>query len=378
MIGPMLERHWSWFRALLVPLVALAWAVLAIIAGWLLSHVIHAVLVLILAGLVAFGLTPLVNLIGRWLPRPIAIAIAYVAGFSIVIGLVGVVAAAAASEVASLVHQVPVYSERARALQPQLANLLSPLGVGQAQIAGYREKLAADLQGLAGSAAKDAISVVRVLLSAIVDAILVVILSVYLTANGAAISRWLRQQTPGEQRHRTRELISIVNQVMGGYIRGTFLMATLVGVLVGGGMFVLRVPYALLLGVVAFFMEFIPILGVFISGALCVAIALTQGWVLAVLVVIYFAVVHVIEGDVVGPRVMGRAVGVHPAVALLALVAGTELFGLWGALFGAPLAGLTQSVAAAIWREVRIASPAFPDAAPEPRPRAPRRRTPQH
>lgn len=369
----MVERHWPWFRALLVTAIALGWAALAILAGWLVSHLTHALLVLVMAGLIAFGLTPLVNLLTRWLPRPFAIAIAYVAGFSILIGLIGVVMVSAVSEISSLVHQVPVYSHRAKALEPQLANLLSPLGISEPQIAGYREKMAAYLQGLAGTSAKDAIGVVSALLSAVVDAILIVILSVYLTANGAAISRWLRRQTPGEQRHRTRELIAIVNQVVGGYIRGTFLMATLVGVLVGGGMFALRVPYALLLGVVAFFMEFIPILGVFVSGALCLLIALTQGLLPALLVVIYFAVVHVIEGDLVGPRVMGQAVGVHPAVALLALVGGTELFGLWGALFGAPLAGLVQSVATAVWREVRIASPAFPDAPPAPRARTARK-----
>jgi len=63
--------------------------------------------------------------------------------------------------------------------------------------------------------------------------------------------------------------------------------------------------------------------------------------------------VHIIEGDVVGPRIMGKAVGIHPATALLALVAGSEVFGLWGALFGAPLAGVLQAVGTAAWRELR-------------------------
>ena len=54
--------------------------------------------------------------------------------------------------------------------------------------------------------------------------------------------------------------------VVGGYIRGTLTMALLIGLLVGGGMLVLRVPYAMLLGVLAFFMEFIPIVGVLVSG----------------------------------------------------------------------------------------------------------------
>jgi len=79
--------------------------------------------------------------------------------------------------------------------------------------------------------------------------------------------------------------------------------------------------------------------------------------VLALIVLAYFVVVHVIEGDVVGPRVMGKAVGIHPATALVALVAGSELFGIWGALFGAPLAGLLQAVGTSIWRELRGKNP---------------------
>lgn len=118
-------------------------------------------------------------------------------------------------------------------------------------------------------------------------------------------------------------------------------------------MLVLHVPYAVLLGVLAFVLEFIPIVGVLISGTVCVVVALFQGWVVALLVLAYFAVVHIIEGDVVGPCIMGKAVGIHPATALLALVAGTELLGFWGALFGAPLAGVLQAVGTAAWRELR-------------------------
>ena len=66
-----------------------------------------------------------------------------------------------------------------------------------------------------------------------------------------------------------------------------------------------------------------------------------------------FTGVVVFEGDVVGPRIMGRAVGIHPATGLIALVAGTELFGIWGALFAAPLAGLLQSILVAAWIEFR-------------------------
>jgi len=170
-----------------------------------------------------------------------------------------------------------------------------------------------------------------------------------------AVPHWVREQAPRSQARRANLTITIVNQVVGGYVRGTLTMALIVGTLVGVGMGVLQVRYAFLLGILAFFMEFVPVLGVIISGTVCVIIALFQSPILALFVLGYFVVVHVIEGDVIGPRIMARAVGIHPAVALLALVAGSELFGVWGALLGAPIAGLLQAFATAIWQEVRVA-----------------------
>jgi predicted PurR-regulated permease PerM len=342
-------------RALLWPLIVLAWLAVLLVAVWLISHVTHTVLILVLSTVVAFALIPLVSLLERWLPRGLAVAVAYVIGFAVVAGLLSVVVASASTDISNLARSLPSYARRAQDLQPQVLGLLSRFGVTRGQLNEAEARLIAYLQGLSAQAASDVIDLVRTVLNAIVDTVLVLILSIYLVANGPRIVSWLREQAPRGQVRRANILISIVNQVVGGYVRGTLTMATLVGLLVGVGMGVLGVRYALLLGILAFFMEFVPVLGVIISGAVCVLIALFQGWVLALVVLGYFVVVHVIEGDVVGPRVMARSVGIHPAVALLALVAGSELFGLWGALFGAPIAGLLQAIATAAYREVRMA-----------------------
>lgn len=71
----------------------------------------------------------------------------------------------------------------------------------------------------------------------------------------------------------------------------------------------------------------------------------------------YFVVVHVIEGDVVGPRIVGKAIGLHPVISLAALIAGAELFGIWGALFASPVAGVLQALLIALWSEWRMAHP---------------------
>jgi len=342
-------------RALLVPLVVLAWLAVLLVVVWLLSHVTHALLVLVLSTVVAFALSPAVDLLQRWLPRVLAIAIAYVIGFSLLLGLLSVVVVSAATETNNLVHSLPGYAARAQALQPQAVGLLGRFGITQGDLAQAQGRLIEYLQGIGSQVASDAFEFVKSVLNAIVDTVLVLILSIYLVANGPRMVGWVREQAPRSQARRANLLIAIVNQVVGGYVRGTLTMALLVGFLVGVGMGVLQVRYALLLGILAFFMEFVPVLGVIISGAVCVVIALFQSPVLALIVLGYFVVVHVIEGDVIGPRVMARAVGIHPAVALLALVAGSELFGVWGALLGAPIAGLLQAIASATWRELRLA-----------------------
>ncbi|MDQ6741641.1 MAG: AI-2E family transporter [Candidatus Dormibacteraeota bacterium] len=342
-------------RALLLPMTILSWLAVLLVAAWLLSHIAHAILILVLATLITFALVPLVSLLSRWMPRAAAIAVAYVLGFGLIFGLLAVVVATAASQITTLVGLLPSYAKQAQDLQPQILDIVGRFGVTQAQLNQAESSVIANLQSIGTRVATDTLSVVTSVLSALIDAVLVLILSIYLMGSGPRLVHWLREQAPSGQRRRANLVIAIFNQVVGGYIRGTFTLALLVGTLVGLGMGVLHVRYALLLGILAFFMEFIPILGVFVSGAVCVLIALFQGWLLAVVVLAYFVVVHVIEGDLIGPRIMGRAVGIHPAVALLALVAGTELFGFWGALFGAPIAGLIQALTLTAYREVREA-----------------------
>jgi predicted PurR-regulated permease PerM len=192
------------------------------------------------------------------------------------------------------------------------------------------------------------------------------VLSVYLLIDGARLKRWIQRNAPLPQRERAQFVMHTLERVVGGYIRGQLTLSILIGVLVGVGMTIFRLPYAVLLGVLAFVLEFIPVLGTLTSGAVCVLIALSQGWLVAAGVLIYFIVVHVFEGDIVGPRIVGKAVGLHPALSLVTLIAGAELFGIWGAVLAAPLAGLIQALLIAIWQNWRETHPEqFPNAEEE-------------
>ena len=347
---PLTSSSQNWQRALLLPLTILAWMAIGIIVLWLLGHVAHAVLIIVLAVIVTFAVAPLVQLFERWLSRPLAIAISYLLGIGIVLGLGSLLVSTAVRQVSTLVDVLPSYFNRLDTMSPQAPVFLGPFHITVADIQAIEQQILADLQVSGTSLAADTLRLINRLASILVDIALIVLLSIYFSIDSKRTVDWLRYRIPPGWRRYTPYLLSVTNTVVGGYVRGTLTMALLIGALVGIGLQVLGIPYALLLGILAFFMQFVPVVGVLISGMLSVLVAFPQGWGMTLAVLVYFIGVHIIESYIIGPRLMGHAVGIHPAVAIIALLVGTELFGAWGALFGAPLAGLLQAIVIGIWR----------------------------
>lgn len=343
-----------WSRRLTVSLTILIWLAISIVVVWLLSHVVLAILLFVLAAIVGYALAPVIALLNRWMSRPLAIALSYVLGVAAAIALVFVVGYTATTELGALVRVLPGYLDRAHELESQVLAILHPFGIGHDQLDEMRATLLSQVHDVAGSVAAGSLEVVQGMLSAVLSAILTLILSIYLAVNASRMRLALIQAGirlgHGDQ---VPALIATTGHVVGGYVRSTLAMALMIGVLVGGAMAVLGVPYEVLLGAIGFFMQFIPIVGVMVSGAICILVALAAlGWQKALIVWGVFIAIHVFEGDVVGPRVRGMAVGIHPATALIAFVAGTELWGIWGALFGAPIAGLLQALLVAGYRSL--------------------------
>lgn len=345
----------KWVRRLLIPLSLLAWASIVILLLWGASHITRAILLLVVASLLAYALAPLVTLFARVVPRFLAILFVYLIVLGGIGALMYLVVRTTVDQITSLSGYLgflltPTNGQHQTAVEQTLRSF----GISSSQIASIRTQIILQTQGLAG----DIVPLITGVVNASLDILLVAVLSVYLLVDGSRATRWFRHNMPRRQKGRVRFLLETLQRIVGGYIRGQLLLCSIVGVLVGAGMQVLGVPYAILLGVLAFVLEFIPILGTLVSGAICVLLALTKGgWVLAAIVLVYFVVVHVIEGDVVGPRIVGKAIGLHPVVALLALIVGGDLFGIWGALFASPIAGVLQAFLIAVWSEWREMHP---------------------
>jgi predicted PurR-regulated permease PerM len=351
---PLLPGRNNWQRALLLPLTILAWLAVIIIAFWLLGHITHALILIGLAGILSFALRPVVRLLERWISRPLAVAAAFLIGIAVLFGVGSAIVVNTAQQVSNFVANFPSIAQHARELYPQVVGTLGPLGVTAATLRSLNDQILAEIQRGGTTMAAGSLGVLRSAAVSVVDASLVLILSIYFTLSGPRGVSWLKEETPPAVRHYVLDFLDVVDQVVGGYVRGTLTMALLVGALVGAGMAILHVPYAMLLGILAFFMEFIPVVGVLISGIVSLLVTIPQGLGTTAIVLVYFVIVHILEGDVLGPRIMGKAVGIHPVTGIIALMIGSEVFGIWGALFAAPLAGLVQATVLGIWREQRL------------------------
>lgn len=170
------------------------------------------------------------------------------------------------------------------------------------------------------------------------------ILIFYLLRDWRDIEQRLGELVPGPYRDRVVGFASEYDRLLARYFRGQVLAAAIVGVLTWLGFLIAGFPYALLLGVVAGVFNIIPYMGLVASliPALIIVIFSASPLVALLKILIVFAVVQVLDSSVIGPRVVGEAVGLHPVWVLLALAVSGYFFGFVGLLIAVPLAVLVK------------------------------------
>jgi predicted PurR-regulated permease PerM len=346
----------KWARRRDIPIATLAWTALVLLILWGAGHIIRALLLLLIAALLAFVLAPLVQIFQKVMPRFLAILFVYLVVLGAISLLLYFITVTAIHQFDMLVRHVHgLINQKGNIWIAYLENVLSSSGISQVQINSVRDQILSFASSFVSSRASNIVPFLTGFFDFLLDIVLVAIMSIYFLMDGSRITQWLRNNLPHAAR--INFILDTIQRVVGGYIRGQLSLAVLIGLLVGVGMALFHVPYALLLGVLAFVMAFIPILGTFISGAICILLALTQGWLIALGVLVYFVAMHIIESDIVGPRIVGDAIGLHPIISMAALIAGSELFGIWGVLFASPIAGVLQALLVALWIQWRATHP---------------------
>lgn len=352
-----------WMRRLLIALTIIAWVVIGCFVLFVIWLFGESFTLLLIAGLLAYIIYPFVLFFQRVMPRPLAVIIVYFVllfALSVLVYLVGVSFVQQLAALITFVTQL-LSPEGQQHIRPFL-DALQKIGISKEQFTVFGDQFLAQLHGVLLSA----LPFVGGIFSWIILVFTIATLSVYFLLDGARVITWLRMRTPLNYRDTIGFLLSTADRAAGGYFRGLLLLAIVAGV--GAGVFLQLVgnPFSVLLGVLSFALFFIPIIGGFVSGLLCILFALPQGWETALIVGIYIITLQVvILGLILEPRIFNRTVGVHPILVIFAIFAALERFGILGVLLAIPITGLVQEILIAYWKRYQTKHPdQFPPQAP--------------
>ncbi|ASD21610.1 MULTISPECIES: AI-2E family transporter [Cryobacterium] len=218
-----------------------------------------------------------------------------------------------------------------------------PLALDSAQLEDFRDQ---GIDFLTSSQfGSGALAGVSVATEIITGAVLVVVILFFFLKDGDVIWKFFLRPFRGERLQRGRRIGTTSVRVLGGYVRGTAIIAFVDAAAIGIGLAVLGVPLALPLAVIVFLTAFIPLIGATVAGILAALVALVAtDWVIALIVVGIVIVVNQLEGNFLQPVVMAQSLKLHPLVILVALTAGTIVAGIIGAVLAVPIAAVGWAI----------------------------------
>lgn len=332
---------------------------LVVVAIFGLLQIRLLVIPVLIALILAAAIGPFVNLLRRrGVPGALATVIAFLASLVVLGIIVTIIVFSVRSQADELIAAA---SEGLDELQTFLTS--GPLPISPEQLDQARTAVvdfAASSQFRSG-----AISGVSVVAEFLAGTTLMIVILFFFLKDGKKIWEFFLRPFNGEREHKLRRAGTRTLEVLGGYVRGTAIVALVDSVAIGLALLILGVPLALPLAMIVFIGAFIPLVGATLAGILAALVALVaNGPIVALIVVGVVVAVNQLEGDLLQPIVMGKSLQLHALVILLALTAGTILAGIVGAVLSVPIAAVTWAVLQVWTAEDERMEPLNPDLPP--------------
>ena len=309
----------------------------------------------VIGGVLAYVLFPAVKGLERLMPwrnrhpdaaRVVAISVIYITALAILIGLLALIIPPAVRQSSALIQDLPtIYTEAREAVEELVERFADDI---PQDVRDKAEEVLADLGDILLSVAQSALTktlqTVANTFSFIIGLAIVPVLLFYLLKDGERLVSSSLSVFPKNARVHAREVVRIVNESLGAYIRAQLLLMLFVGLIVFIGLLLLDIDFAILLGLVAGFTEAIPVVGPIIGAVPGIIVTLATDpekivWVLA----LYLAS-QLLENSLLVPRIQGNAVHMHPIVIMGLLIVASETFGVIGVVAAVPVASVLREV----------------------------------
>ncbi|MBU2330130.1 AI-2E family transporter [Patescibacteria group bacterium] len=310
--------------------VLIAFAViLTLLAAWHLKY-----LLVTLFGsyvLAASMLIPTEWITKRGVPRPGAILISYGGALLILASLLTLVIAPASNDIARFVGTLPTYLN-------QFTTMIERLGFGSI-----------DTANLVTAIQTEIVRITTGFASAVSGLALALIVSIYLVSDWERIHKALSELAPKKQQSTLNCFFERSRHSIASWVRGQLILSFLIGALSYVGLLLLGIPFASVLAIFAALLEFIPVIGAVIAALPALIVAFSISPLEALFVLILYTAIQQVEGQLLAPLVMKRAVSLHPIVIIFAILVGFQVLGIVGALLAVPFFAVLW-VAVSMWR----------------------------
>lgn len=333
-VPPLIRKAAAWAWRLLA-IIALAVALL-----WVVRRLEVIVVPIALALMVTALMIPAVDFLDRrGAPRGGAVALVLLSGMAIVGGMLAFVVSQFIVGVPGLVEQVTQSIDSTRAWLIE-----GPLHLSKDQINNAGNSAIEAIRNNQEKVTSGALSTAATVTEIVTGALLTLFTVIFFLHGGRNIWQFVTRVFPANVQERVRDAGRAGFHSLIGYVRATFLVALVDALGIGTGLAIMAVPLALPLASLVFLGAFIPLVGAVVAGFLAVVVALiAKGFVYALITLALIIAVQQLEGHVLQPLVMGRAVSVHPLAVVLAIAAGSVLAGIVGALLAVPVVAFLNS-----------------------------------
>ena len=300
---------------------------------WFLFLIADILLVLFAAIVVAAAIEPIANYAQKYkVPRPLSVTVVYLLAILILMGVAGMMVEPLQQQIRQLVQAVPTIMNTLHDVLvfiPQLneQEFINTIQQGVTQFGDNLTRLSFNI-----------FQQTRVVIAGIAAFLFVFVLTFYLVVEKDALKKFIRIVTPVEHQPFMVRTVDRAQKQVGRWLLAQVVLGLIIGVVVGLGLWIIGVPYALLLGLLAGILEIIPYIGPIIAGVLGVVIGFSQSLILGLVVLGFYILVQQFENHILVPNVMRRAVGLHPLATIIAILLGARLAGTVGLILAVPMA----------------------------------------
>lgn len=295
-----------------------------LIGLWFLIQIKDIIIVVFLSViLVAAMLKPVEWLNSHKIPRVVAVILVYIFIILIIGAIAGII-------VPPLIEQTVGLSSRL----PQIADSVNDFLIfNKIPVVDVSSVIGKQLQGFIGNI----VTITSAIFSSVLVLLTLFVLSFYLLLDWNKFVKLIGSAFSPKQEKKVTRIISKVENGLGKWLRGQIVLSIIVGTLVYIGLFVLGIPYALPLAIIAGILEIIPVIGPIISSVPAILVALSVSPVVALATAALFIVVQQLENNLIVPMIMSKVIGLQPPIIIVSLLIGAKLAGIGGAFMAPPV-----------------------------------------